>query len=133
MSNPFADLDAALSGAVGDAFGEQAVISPRIAGEFGSTVDPARPARTVRGVYSSGPMEGRIASDARGTFQGQTRAIGQSATLWIAAATISALPYGIRKGDRVNFPARPNLAFDIVAFEPTDLGDIELSLNAVKP
>lgn len=133
MPNPFADLDAALSGVVGDAFGEQAVISPRITGEFGSSVDPVRPARTVCGVYSSGPMEGRIAADARGTFQGQTRAIGQSATLWIAAATISAFPNGIRKGDRVTFTSRPTLAFEIVAIEPTDLGDLELSLNAVKP
>lgn len=133
MSNPFADLDAALSGAVGDAFGEVAVISPRISGEFGSGEDPARPERTVKGVFSSGPMEGRIASDARGTFQGQTRAVGQSATLWIAAATIAAVPYRIRKGDRVTFPCRPNLAFEVVASDPTDLGDIELSLNAVKP
>lgn len=132
MSNPFADLDAALSGAVGDAFGEQAVISPRIAGEFGASVDPERPTRTVQGVFSSGPMEGRIASDARGTFQGQTRAVGQSATLWIAAATVAALPNGIRKGDRVTFPARPTIAFEVVALDPTDLGDLELSLNAVK-
>lgn len=129
MPNPFADLDAEMSDLIGSEFGEQAVISPRIASDFiVSAADPQRLPQTILGVYSSGPVLERLGSVGnKGGWD--TRRASESQVFWVSAAQFAALGYDVSPNDHLIIAGRAGSPFRITAILPTDLGDVELHLT----
>lgn len=124
----FDDLDAELSSAMEDEFGDMAVFSPRVPSEYGAAlVDPARPEKQVRGIYSSGPVIRKLDGDARGN-QFNTKQVSEVLVFWISAAALAALGYDVRKDDQLTIAGKPK-PFRVVAVMATDRGDVELHLS----
>lgn len=132
IENIFDRLDRQISEVVEGHFSIRARIAPHKSVQYGGAVlDETRPVVEVTGVYSSGPEIDMIGGQVRaGASGGATRISGQSATFWLSAATIDAIPYYIRTDDRVEFIGRdaPN-RFKVSSFRPTDTGDLELTLT----
>ncbi len=132
--SPFAELDAIVSEAVEEEFGSRATLMPftQASSQYANPrPDPARPEAEVVGIFSSGPAIDGIAGQARaGASSGPTMITGQSLVFWISAATVEALPWAVRSGDRLRFPdAADPRRYRIAAIRPTDMGDLELMLT----
>jgi hypothetical protein len=128
MPTAFDEMDAALSAAIGEVFGEVAVITPRLKAQYVDGVaDPARPAQQVRGIYSSGPSIERIGDGRGNASAGYDRAM-QTSSFWLDAIEAAKFVDGLRPGDRVTFPARPALRMRISACQASDMGDLEILL-----
>lgn len=130
MASPFDALDAALSASCMSAFGEAAMLRPRKASQYTERVaDPARPSAPIFGIYSAGPGEVPIrGAAAGGEFRGPTRFATMRAEFWIGAEHIANLPYQIATGDLIVLTDRGGLPYEIVAAQPTDMGDVNLIL-----
>lgn len=129
MPSPFDALDAALSASCLDAFGEQAVLKPRRATDFSQIADPERQEVEIVGVYSAGPGETPIKGKSTGgEFSGPTRFATMRAEFWIDAETIAYLPYKIATGDLIVLTDRGGKVYEVVAAQPTDMGDVNLIL-----
>jgi hypothetical protein len=130
MPSPFDALDAALSATCLGAFGEVASLVPRVASQY--TVpqpDPARQQTDIVGIYSAGPGETPIKGKATGgDFTGPTRFVTTRAEFWVDAETMASLPYEIAKGDMLILTDRGDTPYEIIAAQPTDMGDVNLIL-----
>lgn len=127
----FDDLDAALSGAIKNAFAEVVVHRPRVSTQYVERADdPAKPAQNIMGVFSAGPADDQLRGQARGSeFVGTTRAASMSAEFWIAKAEVDALTALPAKGDKITLTSRAGSpVYAISQVEPSDMGDLNLIL-----
>lgn len=124
----FDDIDAELASAMEDEFGDTAVLSPIIKTEYGEAPsDPARPSKPVKGIFSSGPVIGKLDGDSRGQAFNVRRAT-EVASFWLSAAEVAAIGYDIKPEDRLTVTGRSTV-FRVVAVLPTSQGDAELHLT----
>lgn len=124
----FDDFDADLSADMEAEFGDTVVLRPTTRSDYGvAPVDPDRPERSVLGIFSSGPIIGKLDGDSRGQAFHARRAT-EIASFWISAAALAAIPYEIRPDDHLIVPGYPK-SFRVVAVLPTSQGDAELHLT----
>jgi hypothetical protein len=126
MASPFDDLDALVSASVGSAFGEAAIITPRVSQQYAARAqDTNRASLTCHGVLSAGPADASVKGQTvGGEFAGATRIASTRADL----ATLGYIP---ARGDLVSFPTRTGSpAYAVSALQHTDLGDLTLILVA---
>jgi len=132
VTSPFNDLDAALSGAIREAFAEEAVLRHRVSEQYVErAVDPDRPSITVTGVFSEGQADERISGSAGGaTFTGGTRATSTQPEFWIEAAQAASLSEPPKRGDALILTARAGSpTYTISHAQKTDMGDLNLILT----
>ncbi len=124
----FDDIDAELGLAIEGEFGDTAVLSPIIKSEYGeSPSDPDRPSKPIKGIFSSGPVLGKLDGDSRGPSFNARRAT-ELASFWLSAAQVAAIGYDILPGDRLTVAGRAT-AFRVVSALPTSQGDLELHMT----
>ncbi len=131
MASPFDALDELVSSAVQTAYGEAAILTPRVSSQYGQrSSDQDRPATNVWGVVSAGPGESQIKGQATGgEFSGSTRMHVMRAEFWMTAAQVSALGFAPAKGDKIAFPGRAGLpVYSVSGVQHTDMGDTALIL-----
>lgn len=132
MPSPFDAMDADLSAAVMDAFGETvaATIRPRVLSQYrGRTADNARPVRSLAGIFSAGPQVEQMKGASSAELAGSTRMATRACEFWVSAANVAALPYRIAVGDLIEFPGRAEEpAYSVARIQPSDLGDLNLLL-----
>ena len=131
MTSPFDALDELVSSAVQTAYGEAAILTPRVSAQYAQrAADEDRPVTNVWGVFSAGPGESQIRGQAMGgEFSGSTRLHVMRAEFWMTAAQISTLGFAPAKGDRIAFPGRSGLpVYAVSGVQHTDLGDTALML-----
>ena len=112
MASPFDDLDDLVSSAVLTAYGEAAVLRPRVSSQYvARSVDPDRPETTVWGVYSATnavtPIKGQVVGE---DFRGATRVSSLRAEFWIGAEQVAEIPFAIAKGGCDQLPRAPRRA-----------------------
>ena len=131
MSTLFDDLDAQVSGTIDAAFGEIAVLRPRVSAQYAERAeDPSRQVTTVTGVFSAGPAWGPLKGrSAGGEFSGGTRVVSQSAEFWLAAETVQSLVTRPQKGDALTLTGREGApVYALSQVHPSDMGDLTLIL-----
>ena len=131
MASPFDALDELVSSAVQTAYGEAAILTPRVSSQYVQrSTDEGRPATNVWGVFSAGPGESQIKGQATGgEFSGSTRMHVMRAEFWMTAAQVSSLGFAPAKGDKIAFPGRAGSpVYSVAAIQHTDLGDTALIL-----
>ena len=131
MSTLFDDLDAQVSGTIDAAFGEVAVLRPRVSAQYAARAeDASRQVTTVTGVFSAGPAEAPLkGSTAGAAFSGGTRVVSQSAEFWLAAETVQSLVARPQKGDALTLTGRPEApVYALSQVHPSDMGDLTLIL-----
>ena len=127
----FDDLDAQVSGTIDAAFGEVAVLRPRVSSQYAERAeDASREIATVTGVFSAGPAEAPLkASTAGSGFSGGTRVVSQSAEFWLAAVTVQSLVDRPQKGDALTLTGRDGApVYALSQVHPSDMGDLTLIL-----
>ena len=127
----FDDLDAQVSGTIDAAFGEAAVLRPRVSSQYAErTEDPSRQVITVMGVFSAGPAEAPLKGSIAGSgFSGGTRVVSQSAEFWLAAETVQSLVARPQKGDALTLTGREGPpVYALSQVHPSDMGDLTLIL-----
>ena len=127
----FDDLDAQVSGTIDAAFGEIAVLRPRVSSQYAERAeDPSREVATVTGVFSAGPADAPLkGSTAGAAFSGGTRVVSQSAEFWLAAKTVQSLVIRPQKGDALTLTGRPEApVYSVSQVHPSDMGDLTLIL-----
>ena len=127
----FDDLDAQVSGTIDAAFGEVAILRPRVSAQYAARAeDASRQVTTVTGVFSAGPADAPIkGSTAGAAFSGGTRAVSQSAEFWLAAQTVQSLVDRPQKGDALTLTGRPEApVYSVSQVHPSDMGDLTLIL-----
>ena len=127
----FDDLDAQVSGTIDAAFGEVAVLRPRVSSQYAERAeDPSRQVATVTGVFSAGPADAPIkGSTAGAAFSGGTRVVSQSAEFWLAAKTVQSLVTRPQKGDALTLTGRTGApVYALSQVHPSDMGDLTLIL-----
>jgi hypothetical protein len=127
----FDDLDAQLASAIGGAFGEAAVLRPRVSVQYVErTAHPTVNPITVWGVFSAGPGETQMKGQARGAeLVGTTRLASMTAEFWIAKAQVNELPMLPAKGDALALTSRAGSpVYSISMVQPSDMGDLNLIL-----
>lgn len=122
--------DAIITTTFGDATG--AIIRPRTVSEYkGAIPDPMRAAASIYGVFSAGPGTKEIRGNSKGDFGGSTRLATYAAEFWISATEAARPGYAFKKGDLIQFPARPSEPdYAIVAIHKVDDGCLNLLLGA---
>ena len=131
MSTLFNDLDAQISGAIDAAFGEVAVLRPRVSAQYAERAeDPSREIATVTGVFSAGPAEAPLKGGSAGAaFSGGTRVVSQSAAFWLSAETVQSLVDRPQKGDALTLTGREGPPiYALSEVHPSDMGDLSLIL-----
>ena len=131
MSSPFDALDAAASSAVVMAYGEQAVLRPRVSEQYVErAADAERNAVTVWGVFSARPTSFDLHGQARGSeLDGTTRVNAARSEFWIAREQAESLSFRPAKGDLLSLPGRPGSpTYAISAIQPTNMGDLAFLL-----
>jgi hypothetical protein len=131
MASPFDALDELVSSAVQTAYGEAAILTPRVSSQYVQrSTDEDRPATNVWGVFSAGPGESQIKGQAAGgEFSGTTRLNVMRAEFWMTAAQVSSLGFAPAKGDKIAFPGRAGSpVYAVSGVQHTDLGDTALLL-----
>ena len=131
MTAAFDDFDALASQAALEAFGEEAVLSPRRTPQYvESAADADRMAVKIRGVFSALAAPSDLRGQSRGgEFTGTTRLVAEQSAFWIAAAQLAELGFRPAKGDMLRFPTRcGSPCFAIAAVHPTSMGDLNLLL-----
>jgi hypothetical protein len=131
MSTLFDDLDAQVSGAIEAAFGEVAILRPRVSSQYAARAeDPSREGATVTGVFSAGPAEAPLkGSTAGAAFSGGTRVVSQSVEFWLAAQTVQSLVTRPQKGDALTLTGRVGApVYSVSQVHPSDMGDLTLIL-----
>ena len=127
----FDDLDAQVSGTIDAAFGEVAVLRPRVSAQYAERAeDPSRQVTTVTGVFSAGPSEAPLKGVSTGAaFSGGTRVVSQSAEFWLAAETVQSLVARPQKGDALTLTGRAGApVYALSQVHPSDMGDLTLIL-----
>jgi hypothetical protein len=131
MTSPFDAFDASLSAATVQAFGEVALLRPRVSSQYAErAADEDRHQQAVTGIFSAGPADSSLKGSASsGNFAGTTRLATLTAAFWIAAdavATLSARPV---KGDTITLTGRDGCpVYTITRVEPSDRGDLNFIL-----
>ena len=131
MVSPFDALDGLVSSAVETAYGEAAILTPRVSSQYAQrSADDNRPAANVWGVFSAGPGESQIRGQASGgEFSGSTRMLVMRSEFWMTAAQVSALGFAPARGDRIAFPGRAGSpVYAVSGVQHTDMGDTALIL-----
>jgi hypothetical protein len=131
MSTIFDDLDAQVSGAIDAAFGEVAVLRPRVSAQYAERAeDASREIATVTGVFSAGPAEAPLKGSTAGSgFSGGTRVVSQSAEFWLAVETVQSLLTRPQKGDALTLTGRVGApVYSVSQVHPSDMGDLTLIL-----
>ena len=131
MTSPFDPLDELVSSAVQTAYGEAAILTPRVSSQYAERAsDGDRPAANVWGVFSAGPGESQIKGNATGgEFSGATRMLLMRTEFWMNAAQVSGLGFAPARGDRIAFPGRTGMpVYAVSGVQHTDLGDTALIL-----
>lgn len=131
MTSPFDALDAAASSAVATAFGEQAILRPRVSEQYVErAADAERNAVTVWGVFSARPTSFDLHGQARGAeLDGTTRVNAARSEFWIARQQAEALSFRPARGDLLSLPGRPGSpTYAISAIQPTNMGDLAFLL-----
>lgn len=120
----FADLEAMVSGAVDDVFGEAVSIVPRAAGEYvAGGADPDREPFTVTAIVDFKPV---VTTTRRGSRDGGDMPELAADQIHVSIAA-PGLPFVPRQGDVVVATSRtPVVAFAIAVAEPDELGRILL-------
>jgi hypothetical protein len=127
----FDDLDAQVSGTIDAAFGEVAVLRPRVSSQYAERAeDPSREVATVTGVFSAGPAEAPLkGGSAGGAFSGGTRVVSQSAAFWLSAETVQSLVDRPQKGDALTLTGRAGApVYALSQVHSSDMGDLTLIL-----
>ncbi|BAQ50424.1 hypothetical protein [Methylobacterium aquaticum] len=140
MPSLFARLMAPADAVQTRVFGETILLSPWIKPGPGrgemipAGADPARPPRTVRGVFTLYPASDTLQGVRRGTeLNGMTRMSVGVAELWIEPAVLASLPYAVGVGDRITLTDEAGTpSYEIVRAEPTDLAEGKFPLVVVK-
>lgn len=131
MTSPFDDLDQMLSSAMVTAYGEAAILTPRISSQYVARAsDPSRSAVNVWGVFSAGAADQQIKGQAvGGEFAGTTRLSVTKSEFWLSAEQLRALGFAPQKGDKISFPGRPGApVYSIASIQNTNMGDAALVL-----
>ena len=131
MSTLFDDLDAQVSGTIDAAFGEVAVLRPRVSSQYAERAeDLSREVTTVTGVFSAGPAEAPLRGVSAGAaFSGGTRVVSQSAEFWLPAEQVRALAARPVKGDALTLTGRAGApVYALSQVHPSDMGDLTLIL-----
>ena len=131
MTSPFDAFDASLSAATVHAFGERAVLRPRVSSQYAErTTDEDRHQHAVTGVFSAGPADSSLKGSASsGDFAGTTRLATLTAAFWIAADTVATLSVRPVKGDTITLIGRDGCpVYAIARVEPSDRGDLNFIL-----
>jgi len=131
MMSAFDELDRWAAGAALEAFGEDAILTPRRASPYAEAVaDADRPAIMVRGVFSAHGAQSDLRGQTRGSeFKGTGRLVSEQSEFWIARADVEALGFRPARGDLLTLPERPEApTFTISAVHPTNMGDLNLLL-----
>jgi hypothetical protein len=127
----FDDLDAQVSGTIDAAFGEIAVLRPRVSSQYAERAeDPSREVATVTGVFSAGPADAPLkGSTAGAAFSGGTRVVSQSAAFWLSTKTVQSLLTRPQKGDALTLTGRVGApVYSVSQVHPSDMGDLTLIL-----
>lgn len=136
MPSPFDALDGALSRAVMSAFGESsdATLRPRTRSEYVEGADLSRPDWPIRGVFSESHDTAQLRGAAMNAQQsGVSRFSLHAAEFFLPAEVVQAMPYAIRQGDKVAFPARPGQpVYSVSDMQRTDTGDLNLILTTAE-
>jgi hypothetical protein len=131
MASPFDVLDELLSSAVVTAYGEAAIITPRVSSQYAQrTNDTTRPQVNAWGVFSAGPGDQQIKGQTTGgEFAGSTRLGVMLAEFWMTKEQITALGFRPGKGDTVTLPGRAGPpVYSVAGIQDTDRGDVALIL-----
>lgn len=133
MGSPFAAAMRAADTAIGSTFGESVLITPRRpgAGELRAAgVDPTRPARSIRGVFTKNAAADNLGGVRRGTeLQGMTSMAVAPTRIWFEARALARLGYVLRADDLVTLTDRPGApSYAIVKRGPSDLDDATFPL-----
>lgn len=132
MPTPFDALDADISAVILAHFGESEVVMlrPWARAEFAEGADQTRPARPIRGVFTAAPRETDLTGRAKGArASGVTDFAVVSCEFWVPAAEVTALPYAIRTGDRIQLTGRAGApVYSVSVPQACDTGDINLLL-----
>ncbi len=132
MTAPFDDLDAAMSAAIVTAYGEVALLRPRVRQQYVErAADSDRNAVQVWGVFSAGPITQPLKGQFVGTeTQGGLRVGAVRSEFWIGAAQIVEIGFEPATGDLLELPGRASEPAYAVAFvQRTDRGDLTLVLT----
>ena len=127
----FDDLDAQVSGTIDAAFGEVAILRPRVSSQYVARAeDPSRQVATVKGVFSAGPADAPLkGSTAGAAFSGGTRVVSQSAEFWLSTKTVQSLVTRPQKGDALTLTGRVGApVYSVSQVHPSDMGDLTLIL-----
>ncbi len=127
----FDDLDAQVSGTIDAAFGEVAILRPRVSSQYVARAeDPSRQVATVTGVFSAGPADAPLkGSTAGAAFSGGTRVVSQSAAFWLSTKTVQSLLTRPQKGDALTLTGRVGApVYSVSQVHPSDMGDLTLIL-----
>ena len=131
MTSPFDVFDASLSAATVQAFGEQAVLRPRVSSQYAErAADEDRHQQTVTGIFSAGPADSSLKGSASsGDLAGTTRIATLTAAFWIAADAVAKLLARPVKGDTIILIGREGCpVYTIARVEPSDRGDLNFLL-----
>lgn len=127
MSTGFDAFDDLLSAAVVTAYGEVAIIKPRVSSPYAErSADANRQQMQLWGVFSAGPnmqqLKGQVSS---GTYTGTTRIGQMGAEFWISREQAEALAFMPAKGDTFSLPGRSGEPiYAISSIQKTDRGDM---------
>ena len=127
----FDDLDAQVSGTIDAAFGEVAVLRPRVSAQYAARAeDASRQVTTVTGVFSAGPADAPLKGRSAGAaISGGTRVVSQSTEFWLAAETVQSLVDRPQKGDALTLTERAGApVYALSQVHPSDMGDLTLIL-----
>jgi hypothetical protein len=127
----FDDLDAQVSGTIDAAFGEVAILRPRVSSQYVARAeDPSRQVATVTGVFSAGPADAPLKGGTAGAaFSGGTRVVSQSAAFWLSTKTVQSLLTRPQKGDALTLTGRVGApVYSVSQVHPSDMGDLTLIL-----
>lgn len=106
MANQFDDMLAQMDGWVEASFGTTITITPQVRSEYaGYTADQSRAVVGVAGVFSLAPIIDPVLTPIQGP-KGISRAATQSASLWLSSASLAAIGYDLRKGDKIAVAGR---------------------------
>ena len=131
MASPFDALDELLSSAVATAYGEAALLTPRVSSQYALRAsDTNRPQTNGWGIFSAGPGDQQVKGQATGgEFAGTTRLGVMRAEFWITQEQVAALGFKPGKGDTVTIPGRAGSpVYAVAAVQNTDRGDLALIL-----
>jgi len=127
----FDELDRQAQAAQVVAFGDTVLIIPQNGSDYGTSVDGARPQKTVKAVFSQEVAAQRTQGTSQGSgLVGATRVASGLSELWISRDDLLTIGYAIREKDHVVFQGKTYAVVWCLPVTPS--GDRTYRLSVVK-